>query len=135
LPFAVAATTVGTTLIAGAGGTVLQAAGISAAFRRAVALAPEATPAEIEELLTIAALTAVLPQGDQFTGNGFDRHACPGGLDNSRRSCHVKRRLGGDRNQVARGDPAGGTAGSLSIPPGLQYLSRPESRTGPSKEG
>ena len=62
MPFAVAATTVGTTLIAGAGGTVLQAAGISAAFRRAVALAPEATPAEIEDLLTMAGVTAVLPQ-------------------------------------------------------------------------
>ena len=62
LPIAVAATAVGTALIAGAGDTVLEAAGISAAFRRAVALAAEATPAEIEDLLTMAGVTAVLPQ-------------------------------------------------------------------------
>jgi hypothetical protein len=52
----------GTALIAGAGGAVLQAAGITAACAGAVALAPEATPAEVEGLETIAALTAVLPQ-------------------------------------------------------------------------
>jgi hypothetical protein len=75
LPFAVAATAIGSALIAGAGGTALQAADISAACGGAVALAPEATPADIEQLLTIAALTAVLAQWDQFTGSGFDRHA------------------------------------------------------------
>ena len=63
----------GTALIAGAGGTASVVVAPVAAGGGAVALTMIATATEIEELLTIGASTAALPQGDQVGINGLGR--------------------------------------------------------------
>ena len=80
-------------LITCAGSTMLQAAGVSAAFRRAIEPAMIAAPAQVEHSLAMFQRAAALAQGNQFgESRPVWRHACPGGLDNSARSCHFRNR-------------------------------------------
>jgi|SRR5579863_7878853 len=66
-------------LIPGGGGTLLASASGNPARCGAVALPTIAARAHIKEPLTTGELASALTQRDRPSGNGSQRHACPGG--------------------------------------------------------